>query len=100
MQVSLNAISSTWRWTMFVFTDEEGAKQLKVECHFGKRKMLAVLRTTTSHVEVSPFLHMLLWLCLGGGGGAKASWRDLTPFGVMTKRTATLASAGDAQEIH
>ena len=42
---------------MHVFTDEDGAKQLRVDCHFGKRKTLAVLRTTTSHVEVRAVLH-------------------------------------------
>ena len=38
---------------MYVITDEEGQKLLKVDAHFGKRKTLAVLRTTTTHVEVS-----------------------------------------------
>lgn len=32
--------------------DEEDKKVLKVECHFGKRKNLAALRTVCSHVLV------------------------------------------------
>ncbi len=35
--------------------EEEGKKFLKVECHFGKRKNLAAIRTVCSHVQVSPF---------------------------------------------
>ncbi len=34
-------------------TEEEGKKVLKVDCHFGKRKSLASIRTCTSHVQVS-----------------------------------------------
>lgn len=40
-------------------TEEEGKKVLKVDCHFGKRKSLASIRTCTSHVQVS---------CQQGGG--------------------------------
>lgn len=29
----------------------EGVKKLKVDCHFGKRKALASIRTSTSHVQ-------------------------------------------------
>lgn len=32
--------------------EEEGQKVLKVDCHFGKRKALASIRTCTSHVQV------------------------------------------------
>ena len=38
---------------MYLFTDEEGAKLLKVDMHFGKKKTLASLRTVCTHVEVS-----------------------------------------------
>jgi large subunit ribosomal protein L9e len=31
--------------------EEEGAKKLRVECHFGKRKRLASIRTVCSHVQ-------------------------------------------------
>ena len=34
-------------------TEEEGEKMLKVDCHFGKRKSLAAIRTCCSHVEAS-----------------------------------------------
>ena len=34
-------------------TEEEGQKVLKVDCHFGRRKALASIRTCTSHVMVS-----------------------------------------------
>ena len=30
--------------------EEDGQKKLRVDCHFGKRKSLAVMRTTTSHI--------------------------------------------------
>lgn len=33
--------------------EEEGVKKLKVDCHFGKRKRLAAIRTVCSHVQVS-----------------------------------------------
>ena len=33
-------------------TEEEGQKVLRVDCHFGKRKALASIRTCTSHVQV------------------------------------------------
>ena len=33
-------------------TEEEGVKHLNVDCHFGKRKALASIRTCTSHVQV------------------------------------------------
>ena len=36
---------------MFLF-EEEGKKFLKVECHFGKRKNIAAIRTASSHVQV------------------------------------------------
>ena len=36
---------------MFIF-EEDDKKFLKVECHFGKRKNLASLRTACSHVQV------------------------------------------------
>lgn len=32
-------------------TEEDGAKKLRVDTHFGKRKQLAGLRTITSHVQ-------------------------------------------------
>ncbi|EFN57638.1 hypothetical protein CHLNCDRAFT_59621 [Chlorella variabilis] len=32
-------------------TEEEGSKVLKVDCHFGRRKALASIRTCTSHVQ-------------------------------------------------
>jgi len=32
--------------------EEEGAKKLKVDAHFSKRKQLAAIRTTCSHVQV------------------------------------------------
>lgn len=35
---------------MYLF-EEEGEKKLKVECHFGKRKRLASIRTACSHVQ-------------------------------------------------
>jgi large subunit ribosomal protein L9e len=31
--------------------EEEGEKKLRVDCHFGKRKALASIRTCTSHVQ-------------------------------------------------
>jgi large subunit ribosomal protein L9e len=31
--------------------EEEGEKRLKVECHFGKKKRLAAIRTACSHVQ-------------------------------------------------
>jgi large subunit ribosomal protein L9e len=34
---------------MFLF-EEEGEKKLRVDCHFGRRKALASIRTCTSHV--------------------------------------------------
>lgn len=40
-------------------TEEEGQKVLKVDCHFGKRKALASIRTCTSHVQVG------CWPCAG-----------------------------------
>lgn len=45
-------------------TEEEGQKVLKVDCHFGKRKALASIRTCTSHVQVRR-----------GGGGPEFSVR-------------------------
>jgi hypothetical protein len=36
---------------MFLY-EEEGKKFLKVECHFGKRKNIAAIRTASSHVQV------------------------------------------------
>ena len=38
---------------MFII-EEEGAKKLQVEAHFGKRKALASIRTVCSHITVSP----------------------------------------------
>jgi large subunit ribosomal protein L9e len=35
---------------MFLTTNEEGAKIFKVDCHMGKKKKLASIRTTISHV--------------------------------------------------
>ncbi|WPT12356.1 60S ribosomal protein L9 [Picochlorum sp. SENEW3] len=35
---------------MFLITNEEGAKIFKVDCHMGKKKKLASIRTTISHV--------------------------------------------------
>lgn len=35
---------------MYLVTDEEGAKAFKVDCHAGKKKKLASIRTTISHV--------------------------------------------------
>lgn len=35
---------------MYLF-EEEGEKKLKVECHFGKKKRLAAIRTACSHVQ-------------------------------------------------
>ena len=35
---------------MFLF-EEEGEKKLRVDCHFGKRKALAAIRTCCSHVQ-------------------------------------------------
>mmetsp|Transcript_5390 Transcript_5390/g.11869 ORF Transcript_5390/g.11869 Transcript_5390/m.11869 type:complete len:192 (-) Transcript_5390:70-645(-) len=32
-------------------TEEDGEKKLKVECHFGKKKRLASIRTVVSHVQ-------------------------------------------------
>jgi len=46
---------------MFLF-EEEGKKFLKVECHFGKRKNIAAIRTASSHVQVPismPFSHCI-----------------------------------------
>ena len=37
---------------MYLFS-EDGKQKLKVDCHFGKRKRLAAIRTTISHVQVS-----------------------------------------------
>lgn len=31
--------------------EEDGVKRLRVDCHLGKRKSLAVMRTTTSHIQ-------------------------------------------------
>jgi ribosomal protein L6P/L9E len=31
--------------------EEEGEKKIKVDCHFGRRKTLAVIRTTCSHIQ-------------------------------------------------
>lgn len=31
----------------------KGPLKLRVDCHFGKRKRLAAIRTCTSHVQVS-----------------------------------------------
>jgi large subunit ribosomal protein L9e len=36
---------------MFLADGEEGEKQLKVDCHFGKKKRLAAIRTAVSHVQ-------------------------------------------------
>ncbi|KAK9799743.1 hypothetical protein WJX73_007629 [Symbiochloris irregularis] len=36
---------------LYLSKTEEGERQLKVECHFGKRKSLASIRTVCSHVE-------------------------------------------------
>ncbi|KAK9823959.1 hypothetical protein WJX72_006657 [[Myrmecia] bisecta] len=37
---------------LYLFTDEEdGKKKIKVDCHFGKRKNLAAIRTCTSHIQ-------------------------------------------------
>ena len=35
--------------------EEEGAKKLQVEAHFGKRKALASIRTVCSHITVGPY---------------------------------------------
>lgn len=40
--------------------EEEGQKFLKVDCHFGKRKNLAAIRTVCSHIQVRPFSLRLL----------------------------------------
>ena len=37
---------------LFLEETEEGQKQLRVDCHFGKRKSLASIRTCVSHVQV------------------------------------------------
>ena len=46
--------------------EEEGQKKLKVDCHFGKRKRLAAIRTVCSHVQASCCsgysVHMGRWL--------------------------------------
>ncbi len=34
----------------FSIVEEEGEKKVKLDCHFGKRKALAVMRTVTSHI--------------------------------------------------
>lgn len=36
---------------MYLTSDEEGAKLFKVDCHMGKKKKLASIRTTISHVQ-------------------------------------------------
>ena len=38
---------------MFII-EEDGAKKLQVEAHFGKRKALASIRTVCSHIQVGP----------------------------------------------
>ena len=40
--------------------EEEGAKKLKVDAHFSKRKQLAAIRTTCSHVQVLGHLYFRL----------------------------------------
>jgi large subunit ribosomal protein L9e len=35
----------------FAIVEEDGVKKLRVECHLGKRKSLAVMRTVTSHIQ-------------------------------------------------
>jgi hypothetical protein len=35
----------------FAIVEEDGVKKLKVDCHLGKRKSLAVMRTVTSHIQ-------------------------------------------------
>ena len=35
----------------FAIIEEDGVKKLKVDCHLGKRKSLAVMRTVTSHIQ-------------------------------------------------
>lgn len=58
-------------------TEEEGQKKLVVDCHFGRRKSLASIRTATSHVQVrgrgrrrDPGLYASAELGLGGSSGA------------------------------
>lgn len=63
-------------------TEEEGQKVLRVDCHFGRRKALASIRTCTSHVQVRTrvcmYLHAAALLLAGlpasaGGDGDGAS---------------------------
>ncbi len=35
----------------FSVVEEEGVKKLRLDCHLGKRKSLAVMRTVTSHIQ-------------------------------------------------
>jgi Ribosomal protein L6 len=35
----------------FAIVEEDGVKKLRVDCHLGKRKSLAVMRTVTSHIQ-------------------------------------------------
>lgn len=56
---------------MFI-VEEDGAKKLKVEAHFGKRKALASIRTVCSHVTVRTYHRRMhhqdraaLPICLG-----------------------------------
>lgn len=35
----------------FALVEEDGVKKLRVDCHLGKRKSLAVMRTVTSHIQ-------------------------------------------------
>ena len=48
--------------------EEEGVKKLRVDAHFSKRKQLAAIRTTCSHVQVQHGARILDGL--GGGGSA------------------------------
>ena len=50
-------------------TEEEGKKVLKVDCHFGRRKALASIRTCTSHVQVRRGLGGCVCSALGGCRG-------------------------------
>jgi len=63
---------------MFII-EEEGAKKLKVEAHFGKRKALASIRTVCSHVQVNKELAEMFQCAKPGMAGmvCSAVWQQL-----------------------
>ena len=56
-------------------TEEEGQKVLRVDCHFGRRKALASIRTCTSHVQVRTRLCMYLRAAAPCSAACQCWWR-------------------------